>query len=406
MPYTSAEGDSDGHRNTERPEEFLVSRAHVLANFMGNASEDLCSLVTAMAAEIRQKDLELKAAEVQICKLENAVSDSTKRLLKAFPTSSLDDSRLRGEYSTLRGSVEDWVWLLPAATLTQEYQSNMAQLPAEHAPGALKKALMLLHTSLELQSEVFCAVICQRVWRMFFEPWALVAEKSQKNFMISLETSMGELSGDKEAINAWRSNTMRAHVIREAYNRELHAQIGTLNSEILSTLSFIDIDLSDPLGVMDDLRRRVLLPAAKLAEEMSYTPESYHWKWYDNSDEELRELKRLSKSSVTKFIIVDSQTHNEVKKEKLAVFPSNQRIGQCLLVIFPALFRQENGNGTWIQIEKATILVKLSETVSAHLNRQSQLQRVKKESEDDHMDGSESPSKKESLLVKTEYDDL
>lgn len=212
--------------------------------------------------------------------------------------------------------------------------------------------------------------------------------------------------GDKEAINAWRSNTMRAHVIREAYNRELHAQIGTLNSEILSTLSFIDIDLSDPLGVMDDLRRRVLLPAAKLAEEMSYTPESYHWKWYDNSDEELRELKRLSKSSVTKFVIVDSQTHNEVKKEKLAVLPSNQRIGQCLLVIFPALFRQESGNGTWIQIEKATILVKLSETVSAHLNRQSQLQRVKKESEDDHMDGSESPSKKESLLVKTEYDDL
>lgn len=212
--------------------------------------------------------------------------------------------------------------------------------------------------------------------------------------------------GDKEAINAWRSNTMRAHVIREAYNRELHAQIGTLNSEILSTLSFIDIDLSDPLGVMDDLRRRVLLPAAKLAEEMSCTPESYHWKWYDNSDEELRELKRLSKSSVTKFVIVDSQTHNEVKKEKLAVLPSNQRIGQCLLVIFPALFRQGNGNGTWIQIEKATILVKLSETVSAHLNRQSQLQRVKKESEDDHMDGSESPSKKESLLVKTEYDDL
>ncbi|KAJ9364882.1 hypothetical protein DTO280E4_1177 [Paecilomyces variotii] len=364
MPYTSAEGDSDGHRNTERPEECLVSRAHVLANLMGNASEDLCSLVTAMAAEIRQKDLELKAAEVQICKLENAVSDSTKRLLKTLPTSSLDDSRLRGEYSTLRGSVEDWVWLLPAATLTQEYQSNMAQLPAEHAL------------------------------------------RFSKNFMISLETSMGELNGDKEAINAWRSNTMRAHVIREAYNRELHAQIGTLNSEILSTLSFIDIDLSDPLGVMDDLRRRVLLPAAKLAEEMSYTPESYHWKWYDNSDEELRELKRLSKSSVTKFVIVDSQTHNEVKKEKLAVLPSNQRIGQCLLVIFPALFRQGNGNGTWIQIEKATILVKLSETVSAHLNRQSQLQRVKKESEDDHMDGLESPSKKESLLVKTEYDDL
>ncbi|RWQ95360.1 hypothetical protein C8Q69DRAFT_520126 [Paecilomyces variotii] len=370
MPYTSAEGDSDGHRNTERPEECLVSRAHVLANLMGNASEDLCSLVTAMAAEIRQKDLELKAAEVQICKLENAVSDSTKRLLKTLPTSSLDDSRLRGEYSTLRGSVEDWVWLLPAATLTQEYQSNMAQLPAEHA----------------LRFSV----------RLFVN----------KNFMISLETSMGELNGDKEAINAWRSNTMRAHVIREAYNRELHAQIGTLNSEILSTLSFIDIDLSDPLGVMDDLRRRVLLPAAKLAEEMSYTPESYHWKWYDNSDEELRELKRLSKSSVTKFVIVDSQTHNEVKKEKLAVLPSNQRIGQCLLVIFPALFRQGNGNGTWIQIEKATILVKLSETVSAHLNRQSQLQRVKKESEDDHMDGLESPSKKESLLVKTEYDDL
>ncbi|KAJ9284372.1 hypothetical protein DTO021C3_8017 [Paecilomyces variotii] len=197
---------------------------------------------------------------------------------------------------------------------------------------------------------------------------------------------------------------MRAHVIREAYNEELHAQIGGISREILNILSFLDIDLSEAPGAMDDLQHRVLLPAAKLAEEMSCTPESYHWKWYNNSDEELRELNRLSKSSVTKFVIIDSQTHYEVKKDKLADLPSNQRIGQCLLVIFPALFRQENGNGTWIQIEKATILVQLSETVSAHLSRQSQLQRGLWE--DDHMDGLESPSRKESLLLESGYDDL
>ncbi|KAL1847289.1 hypothetical protein Plec18170_008636 [Paecilomyces lecythidis] len=138
---------------------------------------------------------------------------------------------------------------------------------------------------------------------------------------------------------------------------------------------------------------------------MNGTPASYQWKWYDGSDEDWRELRRLSKSSLTKFTMIDSQTHCEVKEDKLTELTPSQRIGRSLLVIYPALFRLNYENMTWLQIEKATIVVQLDEGVSAMLDHQVRLQRqswAKKESEEDESNGIERYLREETPLVKTE----
>lgn len=149
-------------------------------DYMQNAGEEICSLLTAMAAEVRQKDIELKTARRQIHKLENALSDSTRRLLKALPTSSLDDARFHDEYSTLRGSLEDWVWLLPNVTLSTICRNSLSQTRTCNGEpiddeDTIGEALALLDSIPELQSEALSAIICRFMCQNIFEPCILGA---------------------------------------------------------------------------------------------------------------------------------------------------------------------------------------------------------------------------------------
>ncbi|GAD95967.1 hypothetical protein AOR_1_140114 [Paecilomyces variotii No. 5] len=406
--------------NTQGSGERLISRAYESANRMQNAGEELRSLVEAMAAEVQNKELELEAAREQIGKLEDAVADSTRRLLKSLPVSSLDDTRLQERYGRIRGSIEDWAWTLPALTSSPEYRSNMLEAPAlREISTAMKRALKLLLVSSELQSEVLCALTCQIIWKVF-APWTLGASMSKMKFMISLEASMEKLNGtvpitrttfshprastnalfssmiansvrvgDRQATYAWRSNTMRAYIETDGYKENVRQQAEDLCDSAENMLDFVGIKLSDPEKTMDHLWHRVVLPAVQLAQDLDCTPELYLWKWYDESDEDLRELKRPSKSSFERFTMIDVRTNCEVKEDKLIDFTPDQTVGRCLLVVFPALFRRDNEDRAWIQIEKATISVQLQESVSSQLDIQNQIQRemrVQGRYEGTHMD--------------------
>lgn len=58
---------------------------------------------------------------------------------------------------------------------------------------------------------------------------------------------------------------------------------------------------------------------------------------------------------------MDARTHNKIPKTKFTHLPGHAKIGDLLLVIYPALFRVGREGQDDVLIEKATILIRVQE---------------------------------------------
>lgn len=103
---------------------------------------------------------------------------------------------------------------------------------------------------------------------------------------------------------------------------------------------------------------QIAKPAAGLAIKMSCSPEQYYWDWYIGSEWYAKAVVR--KSDMSNFIIVDALTHQNIRIAKFKDLPDGAKIGDLLLVMYPALFRCGKKSERNIQIEKAVILIRVN----------------------------------------------
>lgn len=96
-------------------------------------------------------------------------------------------------------------------------------------------------------------------------------------------------------------------------------------------------------------------PAAELAILMRCSPEEYRWEWYEDIKWDSPTVVR--KGDLTRFIILDIQTHNKISVEKLSELPDDAEIGNLVLVMHPALFRCGRDGQKDIIIAKPVIAI-------------------------------------------------
>lgn len=108
----------------------------------------------------------------------------------------------------------------------------------------------------------------------------------------------------------------------------------------------------------DRFMEQIAKPAAELAVKMSCSPEQYHWDWYVDSEWYTKAVVR--KSDMSNFTIVDALTHQNIRIAKFKDLPDDTKIGDLLLVMYPALFRCGKKGERNIQIEKAVILIRVN----------------------------------------------
>lgn len=100
---------------------------------------------------------------------------------------------------------------------------------------------------------------------------------------------------------------------------------------------------------------QIVKPAVDLSTKMSCAPEQYRWNWYIDSKWYFDGIVR--KRDMTKHTLIDVLTHQKIRESKFADLPDDAKIGNILLVMYPALFRCGKDGQNEIQIEKAVILI-------------------------------------------------
>lgn len=143
-----------------------------------------------------------------------------------------------------------------------------------------------------------------------------------------------------------------------------------VTSDIRTTLDeFSFVEPVDWARKSDRFMEQIAKPAAELAVKMSCSPERYYWNWYDDSEWYTRGV--VSKRDMSNFTIMDVSTHQNIRTAKFRDLPDDAKIGDLLLVMYPALFRCGKKGDKKTQIEKAIILIRV--TVDAVTNRRSTL---------------------------------
>lgn len=100
---------------------------------------------------------------------------------------------------------------------------------------------------------------------------------------------------------------------------------------------------------------QIVKPAVDLSTRMSCAPEQYRWNWYIDSKWYFDGI--VNKRDMGKFTLIDVLTHQKIRESKFANLPDDAKIGNILVVMYPALFRYGKDGHNDIQIENAVILI-------------------------------------------------
>lgn len=99
--------------------------------------------------------------------------------------------------------------------------------------------------------------------------------------------------------------------------------------------------------------------AAEFAKTLRFSLEHYNWEWHGGED--WHKIKELFKRDIDNYIIIDAVTHGKVKISKFDVFRDDDKIGDVLILMYPALCRRCRKENKNITIQKAALLVRLVE---------------------------------------------
>lgn len=164
---------------------------------------------------------------------------------------------------------------------------------------------------------------------------------------------------DIENLNLWKTNTIRAYVACQRYERGVNEEYNGIIDKLYNLFTCFDFEHHvNWNNKMERLRDDILEPAASLATKMSSSPSRYRWEWYHEAHFPQRVVRKYH---LELFIVQDARTHNRIPIANVETLPDETAIGELLVIVFPALFRCADSGHEEIQIEKAVILVRANE---------------------------------------------
>ena len=161
---------------------------------------------------------------------------------------------------------------------------------------------------------------------------------------------------DFDTINKWKSDTLQAYITCGLDQDQVHkecSRVAATTCTCLSNFTFKEPVTWNPKT--DRLMEQIVKPAVDLSTRMSGAPEQYRWNWYIDSKWYFDGI--VSKHDMGKFTLIDVLTHQKIRESKFANLPDDAKIGNILVVMYPALFRCGKDGQNDIQIEKAVILI-------------------------------------------------
>ncbi|GAA85081.1 similar to An16g05280 [Aspergillus luchuensis IFO 4308] len=307
---------------------------------------------------MRQENAKLKQRNQD---LEEQLQECQARILKFTLSSDLSDTTVLQEFVKIRDNLSNWVEGLPEICTGFD----------THLECALKEFQCYLHIVgginsypqgvLEVQSELLMHVVFCRLEVGLLKASVPGMLASDEALLSDLDAGMVSLQSKKdiENLNLWKTNTIRAYVACQRYERGVNEEYNGIIDKLYNLFTCFDFEHHvNWNNKMERLRDDILEPAASLATKMSSSPSRYRWEWYHEAHFPQRVVRKYH---LELFIVQDARTHNRIPIANVETLPDETAIGELLVIVFPALFRCADSGHEEIQIEKAVILVRANE---------------------------------------------
>lgn len=171
---------------------------------------------------------------------------------------------------------------------------------------------------------------------------------------------------DRAAINAWRSDTIRAWSRSSQYGGIVEHECGRALKAILRVFALGGAAADDHWDERANrLVEQVLRPAAALATEIRCSPDEYRWDWAAQFSAEVQ------KHHLDTWECIDLSTHCQVRNQNLEHVLGGFTIGDFVIPIFPALYRLRDGGEIRCLVRKGQLLVDTDGLVRRIKGRQS-----------------------------------
>ncbi|GKZ72045.1 hypothetical protein AnigIFM50267_008097 [Aspergillus niger] len=326
---------------------------------------------------MRQENAKLKQRN-QI--LEEQLQECQARILKFSPSSDLSDTTVLQEFVKIRDSLSNWVEGLPEVCTDFDTQFKCALEGFQcdlHIFGGMNS---YPQGTLEVQSELLMHIVFRRLEVGLLKasvPGMLASDEALLSDlhagMVSLQSKRGKQHVkqyevqppgsltliDVESLTFWRTNTNRAYVACQRYEKGVKEEFKDINNDLHDLFWWFNFEHHvNWNSKMERLAADILKPAASLATKMSSSPSEYRWEWYGKA---YFSQGVVRKQHMEQFIVQDARTHNRISIANIESLPAETAIGELLVIVFPALFRCADGGHEDIQIEKAVILIRANE---------------------------------------------
>lgn len=131
----------------------------------------------------------------------------------------------------------------------------------------------------------------------------------------------------------------------------------SLTEKIKQTVVLAGVKDDDLLtGRLKRFKEQIAKPAAELATKMRCSTQNYIWIWYSETDQ--GKLLHFQRRMMDNYDCVDLRTHYVMTKEKFSDLPDDTVIGELIMQIFPALYREMENTQLSPAITKGLVLVR------------------------------------------------
>ncbi|KAJ5666176.1 uncharacterized protein N7477_008624 [Penicillium maclennaniae] len=345
----------------------IMERARVITSSFNNAMHNTTSeasqvfnLMEILCERLSCNDTELKSLHSQVRQLKKERDDYAFRVLQFMNPSEVSDSFISDELSSIYAGISNWVeCVLHELEAFDDHWPLLRQF--------LKRERLYPSTGNPLQGtlaslangEILMMAIFRAMGDLIFSPILVGASFEERLFLKRLCRDMHFIDPKKDprAMVSWRSDTFRACASSQQYASTLEEKCHSLTEYIFQILVFAGVKDDDRLTErLKRFEEQIAKPAAELATKMRCSTRNYLWKYHSAADR--NNLFNFKKRMMDSYDCVDLRTHCLITKEKFGDLPDDTIIGESIVSIYPALYRETESTQISPLIRKGLVLVR------------------------------------------------
>ncbi|KAJ6108478.1 hypothetical protein N7523_009801 [Penicillium sp. IBT 18751x] len=353
--------------SAKSPIEEIMERARVIASSFNNSMHNTTSeashvlnLMETLCERISRNETELKSLNSQVRQLEKERDDYAFRVLRFMNPSEVSDNFISDELSSIYAGISNWIECIlhDLEAFDHHWPSLRRYLKRE---GLYPRTGNLLRGTLAslANGEILVRAIFRAMGSFIFSPTLVGASFEERSFLERLCRDMHSIAPKKDprAMVSWRSDTYRACASPQQYALKLEEICHSLTEHIFQILLFAGVKDDDQLtGRLKRFKEQIAKPAAELATKMRCSTQNYLWKYHSAADQ--NNLFKFKKRMMDSYDCVDLRTHCLITKEKFGDLPDDTIIGESIVSIYPALYRETESTQMSPVIRKGLVLVR------------------------------------------------